>query len=546
MIQSGTLTQRLFGPVVPVKRVCLSNHPVLVNFVAHTNSSTKQYQYFRLAPNMDLPTIFAGSPAMHRPQDGSLGSLPLELQRQAFENLETADIKSVRLLNQHYNEVASPYLMHRVFLAARPKTMAIFKEIIEHAVFRNTIREIVFDASVFADGTHETNSLASPARFHGVADEDLEEDTDDELDGPYDEQEQNVIDEYRGWLAKQPESNEITQALEHHQTMVVAQQTIIEQEEDLRCLEHAGRLLPKLQSICYTDWHQICAMTSDWYSERGPLSWDLIPMACPPSFNERLLITRPAVVTRPLSSVLQYVLRGGATIVNLKIDVGGRPEFQVLALLNKNKELNLMPNITRLDLSFGASAADSKLGTSNPLKVYSRLLAHTNDLRVLRLNIINSIWRLGGPSQNKDSVDAIKSYLLPKISLQHLHTLELDGEFYVTPDILLHLLDRHAATLQHLRLYNTCLERENATWPEVFCRMRDTLKVVKSIDMNYLYDLSDEGEFRGWSLDYCIPRTLIQWYCRIWIVSNGELDDKALKFLELSRDLWPEIAKIVR
>ena len=428
---------------------------------------------------MDPPTTVISSPAMHQPLNGSLGIFPLEILNQALELLGVADIKSVRLTNKHYSHVASPYLMQRVFLAARPKTIAIFKEIIGHAVFRDTITEIVFDASIFADGTHST--ITSSAKFHGIASKDLGEATDDELSDPYDELEENVVGKHSAWLAQQPESSERTQALEHYRTMMVEQHSIIVRREDLLCLEHAGKVLPKLQSICYTDWHHIEALGSDWYSERGPLSLDLLPMTCPPFYNDSHLNTRAAVVTRPLSSVLQYVLRGGATISNLKIDIGGRPEFQVLAVLNKNKKRNLMANITSLDLSFGASAADSKEGASNPVKVYSRMLAQTNDLRFLRLHTTNSIWDLGGPYQNSDSVDAINSYLLPKISLQCLHTLELEGGFYVTPDILMHLLDRHAATLRQLRLYYICLVGEDATWLEVFHRMRNTLKGIKSI-----------------------------------------------------------------
>lgn len=428
----------------------------------------------------------------------------MELQKQTFEILRVADIKAVRLLNKHYNDVASPYLMHRVFLAARPKTIAIFKEIIEHEVFGNTIREIVFDASIFADGTHQT--ISSLEEFQGIADEDFEEPTDDELQDPYDEREGNDVDEHRVWLAEQPESSERTQALEHYQTMMAEQQSIIEHREDLRCLEHVGKVLPKLQSICYTDWHHIEALgCSSWYSKRGPLSWDLLfPTTCPPFYNDSYLNTRAAVVTRSLSLVLKYVLRGGGTISNLHIDIGGRPEFQVLAVVNrsKNNRSNLIANITRLDFHFGASAADSKQGASNPLKVYSRMLAQTNDLQFLRLHTTNSIWDLGGPYQNPGSVRAMRSYLLPRISLPCLHTLELEGGFYVTPDMLVSFLGRHAATLQDLRFFYVCLTGEHATWPEVFHRMRDTLKEVKLVTMNYLYHLSDEEEVRGWS-DAC-------------------------------------------
>ena len=493
---------------------------------------------------MDLSTTVVSSPAMHQPQNGALGKLPLELKRQTFEMLEVADIKSVRLVNQHYNDIASPYLMRRAFLAARPKTMAIFKEIIGHTVFSKTIREIVFDASIFADGTHST--VTSPGMFHGIADEDLEEDTDDDLLDPNEEYMQTT-DSFRDWLAEEPESSERTQALEHYRTLMVVQQSIIEHREDLWCLEHAGKVLPKLQSIRYTDWWHLGPFSWDWYWGRGPLSWDLIPMTCPPFYNDRYLNTRAAVVTRSLSSVLKYVLRGGAKISNLQIDIGGRPEFQVLGVLNKNEKRNLMPNITHLELNFGASGADSKKGASNPLKVYSRMLAQTNDLRVLHLHTNNSIWDLGGPYQNPDSVDAINSYLLPEISLKRLHKLSLLGGFYVTPDILVHLLDRHSATLQQLHLGHICLVGESATWPEVFNRMRDTLKGLKSIIMNDLYGLSDvyddEEEVRGWSLHCVEQRLLIEKYCR-WIVGNGEYADEEREMLEAWRIDWQRVVKI--
>lgn len=170
------------------------------------------------------------------------------------------------------------------------------------------------------------------------------------------------------------------------------------------------------------------------------MTWDLAEDACRPFCNDTHLVTRAAIVTRSLSSVLSHVLNGGAIIRKVHIDVGGRPENQILSVLNEIKQARksisvdnpgiwtkLMPNLTSLELRFGASRADQKNGRFNPHRICARLLTQAKQLRTLRLRTTNSIWPLGGPYMCSYSVEDIQRFIFRKLSLPSLQTLDFDG-----------------------------------------------------------------------------------------------------------------------
>ena len=94
----------------------------------------------------------------------------------------------------------------------------------------------------------------------------------------------------------------------------------------------------------------------------------------------------------------------------------------------------------------------------------------------------------------------------------------------------------------YINLY-TCIYKENTTWPEVFYQMRDILDNLKSVHLDYLYDISQEPEARGWSLACADQRPLIEKACR-WIVGNGELGDEDREGFEVWKFYWEHVAKI--
>ena len=83
-----------------------------------------------------------------------IGQLPPELLNTVLSLLLPQHIKNLRLVNRKYHDASSHLLMTRVYFALRPKTLAVFKEVIEHPIFCRSVTEIVYDTSYFIDQRH--------------------------------------------------------------------------------------------------------------------------------------------------------------------------------------------------------------------------------------------------------------------------------------------------------------------------------------------------------------------------------------------------------
>ena len=172
---------------------------------------------------MSFSSDNAGSQAISQGQEGTLGKLPAELLSEIFKQLPVGDIKSLRLVDEFYRCRSSEYLMKRIFLAARPQTIAVFNKIIDHPYLGKNITEIVYDVSFFADGTHANPRIKSDGEYEGTSGEE----TDTELSRPVDDFVYTEVDAHRRWLKSLPESQKRTLALDNYRTLMAEQQQIL-------------------------------------------------------------------------------------------------------------------------------------------------------------------------------------------------------------------------------------------------------------------------------------------------------------------------------
>lgn len=89
-----------------------------------------------------------------------LGQLPHELSDIVLRLLLPQDIKKLRLTNRKYHDLSSHLLIETAYFALRPKTLAVFNEIVEHPIFSRSVTEIVYD----------TRSVHSACLKNGKAD----------------------------------------------------------------------------------------------------------------------------------------------------------------------------------------------------------------------------------------------------------------------------------------------------------------------------------------------------------------------------------------
>ena len=76
--------------------------------------------------------------------------LPPELKVNVLAQLDKRSLKSVRLVSKEWNALATRPLFDRVYISCREMDMEVFQNITEHPVMCTSIRELVYDASLFA------------------------------------------------------------------------------------------------------------------------------------------------------------------------------------------------------------------------------------------------------------------------------------------------------------------------------------------------------------------------------------------------------------
>jgi hypothetical protein len=119
---------------------------------------------------------------MQRPvaSGGRLPSLPAEILVNIFGYLVKSDIKSVRLVSQEFNRQSSHFLFDGVHFSPQYENLEIFKAVCQNPVRRNTVKELVYDATWFVPEIdksrygHMLQRLYGPDRLKGVRQTDLD------------------------------------------------------------------------------------------------------------------------------------------------------------------------------------------------------------------------------------------------------------------------------------------------------------------------------------------------------------------------------------
>lgn len=149
----------------------------------------------------------------------SLDHIPQELLCRIYSFLTPISIQQTRLLNKLHHRISSPYLIPRVYWALRPQTIEVFKKIVAHPVFSKGVKEIVYDASYFAEDYNDDDNYQELDEF----------------------QEDNM---WTNWP-----------------------KDFGPEEKDVMVLEKAVKSLPKLRSIYYTNWFNMDDSIRPWYLE---------------------------------------------------------------------------------------------------------------------------------------------------------------------------------------------------------------------------------------------------------------------------------------
>lgn len=79
-------------------------------------------------------------------------SLPSELVTFVCNDLSKKDLASVRLVSKIFEQVASPFLFRSVWFSIEPRDWYNIENISKHSIFRNYVREICYDNTVYEKG----------------------------------------------------------------------------------------------------------------------------------------------------------------------------------------------------------------------------------------------------------------------------------------------------------------------------------------------------------------------------------------------------------
>ncbi|KAF1968613.1 hypothetical protein BU23DRAFT_514387 [Bimuria novae-zelandiae CBS 107.79] len=89
----------------------------------------------------------------------SFTKLPSELQIEVFSNLSNKDLKNVRAVSTCCRDNASVWLFRSIIACARYQAMGAFQKISLHPIYREYVKEVVFDATEYdralAENEHE-------------------------------------------------------------------------------------------------------------------------------------------------------------------------------------------------------------------------------------------------------------------------------------------------------------------------------------------------------------------------------------------------------
>lgn len=306
-------------------------------------------------------------------------------------------------------------------------------------------------------------------------------------------------------------------ALQQYREMYAHQEQLLSNGTDLDSLERAVGLLPNLRSLDYVHDNHRATLIIDQGSARPP-------------------------VARSLASVVGCLLRGKATIRDLKIEVDNRIGNQILTLVNEIHRARLLgndlvgwtrflPNLTSLSLSVNANKEDYEAGESGLLGTYARLCEQATGLRSLTIFTRDYSWTeeadIGG-----------KFFFIRYLSFPHLVSLTLHGDLHIEPTDLMRFFDRNGSTLRHLQFFQTGLYPGAGSWPEMFNHLRYALTALETIELDFLREKYSLGPNEEESLVFSPDRPHHLGVACRWILGKGDPTVEERKEFENMRAKW--------
>lgn len=402
--------------------------------------------------------------------------LPDEMILNVFGSLPRKDIKNVRLVNQKMHRISSPLLISRAYIAARPKTLQIFNEIVSHPVFSQSISEVVYDCSEFhdsfGDGGYIDNSLQITL-----------EDT----------------PEYIHLL--------------HSQTKLYTT------NQPFASLVAAAKACPKLTTMVLATWKTIIRSDeSAWYLHSGPMSWDICGSVRPSVFKAtsdvpyiiftRIFSTLAGSKVRhfiqdpmdilPIQSLPPHALAHVLMPASPFMDLWRHPGD-----LSNSKEHNDFCCFAHCLYTFSAVTTAGILPPSTLL--YRNFLATCYNLRILDLSYsfgdLTRTKQITWPPQQLELYKELIWHLL----WPHLHTFKIAGCIAVEADDLLTFLRKHKSALRSVTLADLCLIQTNSTlsWVDIIKEIRISMPLLLSFHLSNLHE-------RYWILEDRLPHLCCQ------------------------------------
>jgi len=395
----------------------------------------------------------------------SLSRLPNEILNMIFKDLDPKDIKALRATSTQMHAVASPHLLKTAYIALRPRTLDVFEKIADHAIFSDSVRELVFDASQFL----QDHTPDSEYRSEG--------------DGQCThELTKSCMPDYKHLYQKQ-ERIKSSQRFLHHYLNVVASK-----------FRH-------LESFRYSNWQVICERSqSTWYLDKGPMSWDLnvdtmcLPIV--PSWHNSL----PQI---PFDQILLSLT--GCAIKHVSLDVNSFNHARLLpahlplsGLLSVSRDIEVPLENSKDVLTFKAAVerddVEVMFGLPSYTMAFSSLLARFSNLQHLELFLnFKNRWKLD--PQHFSRYFFIQDHHWPRLESLVLNGDMGTGTWMVTPECFMDFLGRHAGTLQHLSIKSFCLVNSSDTWVDVVERMHRALWRLKILHLAMVRDSGDPFRF---------------------------------------------------
>ena len=368
----------------------------------------------------------------------------MELLLEISSHLHPQDVKAFRATSRIIHAATSPYLIPRAYIALRPATIAVFRQIIAHPISGKNVQEIVFDASQFFPPEWHHNRVRDDRVIEG--------------DGQCAHKEDRKC---------APEYERLYKLQEELKSNI---------DDFLQNLRTASLTCCRLDSLVYWDWRWICDMAeSRWYLEKGPMSWDL-------DTNTMCLPIVPGRFGAPSSVSLDQLHRAlcSVSIRNISADCytsarvpHGFHSIQIDHLFSNTTDLRLPLRSCNDVLTFKAAVLagceELMKGSLPYTATLATLLASFSNLRHLELS-----YELIGHLLTARKKNGPQNFLIGDCHWPFSRSLYLNGYRFrwdVDGSHFWRFLLRHEATLRHLKLAGLQITGDDGNWKVIADRM---------------------------------------------------------------------------